>query len=209
MIILVSEIIWKKFGKLTHLDYLLILFLSIGVIVSGISLFRGIWGGGRAQVEYLDASSSTISDEKGVMIKKIVVDVEGAVISAGVYDLPIGSRIKDALIVSGGYSEKADRSYCEKNLNLAQELKDGQKIYIPFVSNTPPSAGYVEAKPESSVVNLNTASVQVLDTLWGVGPARANTIVKNRPYGSLEEVVSKGGMTKQIYDKNADRVVVF
>jgi len=160
-------------------------------------------------VEYIDSSNSTIKGSDGLIVRKIVVDVEGAVMSPGVYELPVGSRVKDILVTAGGYSEKADREYCEKNLNLAQELKDGQKIYIPFITNTPSSAGYAEAKIESDMVNLNTASLKELDTLWGVGPARAETIVKNRPYGSLDEVVSKGGMTKQIFDKNTGKLVVY
>ena len=59
------------------------------------------------------------------------------------------------------------------------------------------------------MVNVNTATMVELDTLWGVGPARAETIVKNRPYGSLEELVSKGGMTKQIFEKNIDMIGLF
>ncbi|EKD53344.1 MAG: ComE operon protein 1 [uncultured bacterium] len=209
MINLVTGTKWNIFEKLTLPDRLLIGFLAVGLLISGISLFRGILGGSRATVEYIDSSNQTTNVGDGLKVKKVVIDVEGAVMSPGVYELPAGSRIKDLLVTAGGYSEKADRGYCEKNLNLAQELKDGQKIYIPFITNTPTSAGYAEAKTESDMVNLNTASLKELDTLWGVGPARAETIVKNRPYGSLDEVVSKGGMTKQIFDKNAGQLVVY
>jgi len=205
----VSNIFNIKTEKFTRLDYLLILLLLIGAVISVVSLFRGILGGRQAQVEYLNSSSKLENSSNPSLQSLIVVDIEGAIIKPGIYELSVGSRLKDVLVSAGGYSELADRSYCEKNLNLAQELKDGQKIYIPFVDDTPSNTGYTEARSASNTVNINTASLAELDTLWGIGPARAETIVKNRPYGSLEEVVSKGGMTKQIFDKNAGRMVVY
>lgn len=204
-----SNIFNIKTEKFTRLDYLLILLLLIGAVISVVSLFRGILGGRQAQVEYLNSSSKLENSSNPSLQSLIVVDIEGAIIKPGIYELSVGSRLKDVLVSAGGYSELADRSYCEKNLNLAQELKDGQKIYIPFVDDTPSNTGYTEARSASNTVNINTASLAELDTLWGIGPARAETIVKNRPYGSLEEVVSKGGMTKQIFDKNAGRMVVY
>jgi len=207
MIKMVSETLWNKLGKLTKMDGVLIGLLAIGLVVSGISLFRGITKDNQVQVEYLDATRSGLSDRE--LIKKLVVDIEGAVFSPGVYELSGGSRIKDVLIAAGGFTEKADRIFCEKNLNLAQEVKDGQKIYIPFLTDTPTDMGYVEAKNNIRLVNLNTATVGELDTLGGVGPARAESIVKNRPYASVDEVVSRGGMTKQILEKNREKLTVY
>ncbi|KKU32602.1 hypothetical protein A3K29_05605 [Candidatus Collierbacteria bacterium RIFOXYB2_FULL_46_14] len=199
----------NKWGKLTRIDGALIVMVAIGAVVMVASLFRGITEDGHVQVEFLDSASKTINEQDGRQITMLVVDIEGAVLSPGVYELPNGSRVKDALIAAGGFSEMADRSFCEKNLNLAQELQDGQKIYIPFVTNTPTDAGYAEANDRVLMVNLNTATVSELDTLWGVGPARAESIVKNRPYTSVEEAVSKGGISKQILEKNREKLVVY
>ncbi len=190
------------------LDKGLILIFVLSVMISLISLFRGILVGSQAQVEYLEAGENG-SNESNAGSNKIVVDIEGAVVLPGVYTLPSNARIKDLLVMAGGFSERADRIFCEKNLNLAQLLKDGQKIYIPEITDTPTTPGYGEAKTSPKMVNVNTATMVELDTLWGVGPARAETIVKNRPYGSLEELVSKGGMTKQIFEKNIDMIGLF
>ena len=199
------ENIWRKIVSLSAVDRFLAVLLCLGTVVSIYSLTKGVFGVSDVKVEYLESTLGTVGDNT----RRIMVDVEGAVMSAGVLELPLGSRIKDALVASGGFSEKADREYAQKNLNLAQELKDGQKIYIPFVSDTPTDTGYAEAKTAENKVNVNTASIGELDTLVGVGPARAETIIKNRPYGSLEEIVSKGGLTQSIFDKNADRLSVF
>ena len=105
MIKMVSETLWNKLGKLTKMDGVLIGLLAIGLVVSGISLFRGITKDNQVQVEYLDATRSGLSDRE--LIKKLVVDIEGAVFSPGVYELSGGSRIKDVLIAAGGFTEKA------------------------------------------------------------------------------------------------------
>jgi competence protein ComEA len=158
----------------------------------------------QVQVEYLDGGVGS-ELAKG----KIFIDIEGAVISPGVYELPVGSRVKDVLVLAGGLAEDADRLFCEKNINLAEEIKDGQKIYIPSAVNTNAQQGYFEASIQSNKVSINSASVAELDTLWGVGDTRAGDIVKNRPYQSVDELVSKGVLTKTIVDKNRERLSVY
>lgn len=194
---------------MSGLDKALVIVFLIGASVSLISLFRGILGGPQVQVEYLENGKNSNNEANKSAISEILVDIEGAVVLPGVYTLSADARIKDVLVLAGGFSSKADRSYCEKNLNLAQPLKDGQKIFIPQVSDTPGVPGYIEAKLSSKLINVNSATIAELDTLWGVGPARADTIVKNRPYGSLEELVSKGGMTKQIFEKNIEMIGLY
>ena len=190
---------------MSKLDKVLIGFLLLGIVVALISFFRGILIDRRVQVEYLNGGG----ESRAASGSGIYVDIEGAIMSPGVYWLAENARIKDLLVLAGGFSARADRDYSEKNLNLAQILKDGQKIYIPETSSTPGIPGYPEAEDGLKRVNVNTASLSELDTLWGVGPARAATIVKNRPYGSLEELVSKGGMTKAIWEKNQERIGLF
>lgn len=200
-----SSTVWKLWQKNDRVDKGLIIFFLLGAMIAITSLFRGILVGRQVQIEYLEkGENSNIG-----MIRKILVDIEGAVISPGVYQLEETARVKDVLMMAGGYTASADRSYCEKNINLAQPLKDGQKIYVPEVSDTPGNQGYSEAKNQVKKVNVNLASLVELDTLWGVGAARAETIVKNRPYSTTEELVSKGGMTKQIYEKNKDLIVLY
>ncbi len=191
--------VYKKVG--VSEKYLLV-FVGLGAFVIVTSLFRGVLGRNEAKIEYIKADTEQING-------KVVVDIEGAVKNPGVYELPTNSRIKDVLVMSGGFVEKTDREYCEKTINLASILKDGQKIYIPFVSDTPKEGGYIEAKKENGVVNINTATEEELDTLWGIGSARIESIVKNRPYQTLEELVDKKVLTKQILEKNKDKITIY
>lgn len=193
---------WEVYKKIGAGEKYLLVFVGLGVFVVITSLFRGVLGGNEAKIEYIKAENEQIGGN-------VIVDIEGAIKNPGVYELPTNSRIKDVLVMSGGFVEKTDRDYCEKTLNMASILKDGQKIYIPFVSDTPNGGGYIEAKSESKMVNINTATNAELDTLWGIGSARIESIVKNRPYQSLDELVEKKVLTKQILEKNKDKITLF
>lgn len=188
---------------MTTLDKILLVVAVVGLTVVSVSLFKGILSSAEVQVEYLETVSSD-----GDFLDRITVDIEGAVMSPGVYEMTSVSRVKDLIVAAGGFSRLADREYCEKNLNMAMLLRDSQKVYIPEIADTPGIPGYLEAKNTSSLVNVNTATVGILDTLQGVGEVRAEMIVKNRPYLNLEELVTKGGMTKTIFEKNKERLTL-
>lgn len=190
--------------KLNSLDRFLIILIVISLIVCGVSLFRGIVIDRQVQVEYLN--NSVAGDSTSV---KVFIDVEGAVMVPGVYELSEGARIKDAIIAAGGLAENADRSFCEKNINMAEEIKDGQKIYIPSRDDTNTEKGYSEANVQDKKISINTASITELDTLWGIGPAKAESIVKNRPYQNLEELVTKGVISKSVLERNIDLLTVY
>lgn len=198
------ENIKRVLEKMGSFEKWLVVVLVVGAIVSLVAIFRGILVTRSTQVEFIKAGESSETAPGD-----LIVDIEGAVRLPGVYSLPFGSRIKDVLVLSGGFSLKADREYIQKTLNLAQPLKDGQKIYVPFLSDTQTEQGYSEAKNGIGLININTASTSELDTLWGIGVVRVDNIVKNRPYESLEQLVEKKVFTKQILEKNRDKITVF
>lgn len=187
--------------KMGGLEKWLSVFVILGAGVAAIGLLRGVLLPRKIEVEYIKNTSATK--------ELIVVDIEGAVNKPGVYEFSAGSRIKDVLVRAEGYSSNADRGYCEKNINLASPLKDGQKIYIPLLDDTRDVLGYSEAKTGGNLININTASASELDTLWGIGEVRIDNIVKNRPYESVDDLVVKKVFTKQILEKNKDRVTVY
>lgn len=195
----------KKFGeffqKFGVVDKYLAVFMVIGAAVSLGSLFRGILWNSQVRVEHIQMVNDDSND--------IYVDVGGAVVSPGVYKLPAKSRLKDALIASGGYAVDADRAYTEKVFNLAEVISDGQKIFVPRFSDTPPLPGYSEANLGDKLININTASASELDTLEGIGSVRAENIVKNRPYKTIEELVSKKVITQTIFEKNKSLLSVY
>lgn len=140
----------------------------------------------------------------------LVVDVSGAVEKPGLYKLPTGARIGDALVVAGGVSATADREWVAATLNLAAKVEDGAKIYIPRKSDSENKI----ADPESGIqksqkININTASLAELDNLEGIGEARAKVIIANRPYAKTEELVSKAKIPQTVYEKISGDISVY
>jgi len=142
--------------------------------------------------------------ESPIAISEITVDIDGAVVLPGLYKLVADSRVNDAILAAGGLVEDADRS----RINLAAKVVDGQKIYIASedevsVANTGLVAGDLTAQ-----ISINSASVSELDKLPGVGPVTAGKIVASRPYSSLEELVTKKAVSRSVFEKIKDMVVL-
>jgi competence protein ComEA len=130
---------------------------------------------------------------------KVTVDVAGEVKEPGVYLLASGARVEDALERAGGPSRKADLS----QINRAAELEDGRQVLVPAkasrsaVAATPAPGGSVPAAPEQPI-NLNTATLEQLDTLDGVGPSTAQKILDYRTehggFTAIEELDQISGI---------------
>lgn len=159
-------------------------------------------------------SETGFAQEKGAS-KSITVDVSGAVEKPGVYDLPADARVQDALIAAGGMSGEADREFVAKNLNLAAKVTDGGKVYIPVIGDpsTPLRQGFegqaVAGVSDSALININTASASELDKLQGVGPVTAEKIISNRPYASIDELVSKKVVGEKVFNDIKDKISVY
>jgi competence protein ComEA len=130
----------------------------------------------------------------------IVVDVEGAVVTPGIRELPAGSRIADAIDAAGGYAADADLAAAAA-VNLAQPLTDGQQVRVPRVGEagvaaapSPPAAGD-GGVAAGGQVNLNTATPEELEALPGIGEVTVQKIVaarQERPFASLQDAVDRG-----------------
>ncbi|PJE63350.1 hypothetical protein COU88_00030 [Candidatus Roizmanbacteria bacterium CG10_big_fil_rev_8_21_14_0_10_39_6] len=116
----------------------------------------------------------------------VAVDIEGAIQKPGVYELKEDARLVHALIKAGGLIVQADRYFVARNMNLSKRVVDEEKIYIPFLIERADSS---EATLPS--VRINTATSSQLELLPNIGPVTANKIIKNRPYESIDELVSK------------------
>jgi competence protein ComEA len=116
----------------------------------------------------------------------LVVDVTGAVRRAGLYRLPPGSRIADAIARAGGTTGRADRDL----VNLAAPLADGEQILVP-TRGAAAATGSGPPSP-SAPVDLNSATAEQLDALPGVGPVTAQKIVAYRqehgPFRSVDDL---------------------
>jgi competence protein ComEA len=121
----------------------------------------------------------------------LVVDVAGAVRRPGLYRLPHGSRIADAIARAGGMSRRASQAA----VNLAAPLADGEQVLVPSLAAAgvagAPSGAAAGPSP-SAPVDLNSATVEQLDALPGIGPVTAQKIVDYRtehgPYTSVDDL---------------------
>ena len=119
----------------------------------------------------------------------VFVDVAGAVRAPGLYSLPAGARVADAISAAGGARPRADLSA----LNLAELLVDGTKIDVPVsgavASPQGPDAAPVASSPSPSTVSLNSADQAALETIPGVGPVTAAAIIGYREQiGSFQSI---------------------
>lgn len=132
----------------------------------------------------------------------LVVDVSGQVLSPGVYSLPPGARVSEAIAAAGGLLDDADPSM----INLAARVKDGDKVWIPAEGSLS-SIPLPESSRNSSVttINLNTASAQDLETLPGIGEVKANEIVAYREehglYLSIDDLLNVPGIGPELLEK--------
>jgi competence protein ComEA len=118
----------------------------------------------------------------------VVVDVTGAVQKPGVYRLPEGSRVEEAVQRAGGATGRAELD----SLNLAARLADGQQVVVPeHVAGAPPGAPTAASAgtEEDGPISLSTATAAELDTIDGIGPVTAEDIIKFREeHGGLSSV---------------------
>jgi len=186
-----------------------ILYIFIGILL-GLLLAGGIWIAARAP------EGESIQLRPAPTSEPIQVHVAGAVVRPGLYDLPEGSRVMDAVDAAGGFVADADKN----SLNLAARVEDAERLDIPFIVGSAPAMQesftvISEGTPSTSnedLVNINTASAEELDTLPGIGPTTAQNIIayrdENGPFGSIEDIVNVSGIGAATYDGIKDLITV-
>ncbi|HAF64191.1 TPA: competence protein ComEA [Candidatus Beckwithbacteria bacterium] len=185
----------------------------VGALLIGVGVLSAAMIAGRArssEIEIVRSGEEAFDDAQD---KEIFVDVSGAVIKPGLYQLAADARVNDALAAAGGLDEAADREWFAKNINLAQKVEDGAKIFIPTISETSSEnlgvGGGAAGETVTGKVNVNTATAAELDLLWGIGPATAEKIIANRPYSSVEELLDKKVLKSNVYETNRDKLTVY
>lgn len=140
----------------------------------------------------------------------ITVDVKGAVKSPGIYDLPVGSRVNDAVQKAGGLIDNAD----SKSINLAQKISDEALVYVPTKEEAANQESYSNAtgNKESKKVNLNKASLEELKQVKGLGAKRAQDIIDHREsngkFKSVDELKKVSGIGAKTIEKLKEYVTV-
>jgi competence protein ComEA len=139
----------------------------------------------------------------------LVIFISGAVQTPGVYELPGGARVANALERAGGFTVDANVD----SVNQAALLRDGDQIYVPTLVEdpaAPPPGLSNEIAPNGvgGLINVNTATLEELDQLPGIGETRAQAIINNRPYASVEDLDRVPGIGAATIEELRPLVVV-
>ena len=174
----------------------------------------GLFSKKEEAVEELAVVETTVLAEKTEVSTTqetvIFVDIKGAVKNPGVYQMKSGDRVKDALDAAGGLTDEAD----SQKVNLAQRVEDQMVIVVPKVgeeaTEIPAGATSKEATKEGKV-NINTATVEELKTLKGVGEKKAEAIIeyrkKNGSFQTKEDLMKVRGIGKKLFESFQERIV--
>jgi competence protein ComEA len=151
----------------------------------------------------------TEKEEKGEKTAStIFVDVKGEVVHQGVYEVKETDRVKDVISLAGGFTKDADQT----KVNLAAKVHDEMVIYVPKVGEAADGAAIANTAKDDGKVNVNTATVEELQQLHGIGPAKAEAIIAYReehgPFQKIEDLLNVTGIGVKSLEKIKDQVVV-
>ena len=189
----------------------LVLFGAIAVVII---LFLWQTKGGQEQAAVrVEAKAKTKTEERKektkvteskLQSKTIIVDTKGAVYREGVYELQSGARVKDAVEKAGGFLPEADIT----KVNLAQIVQDQMMIYVPkkgeaAVNGLPVPDGKIQ---------INIATKEQLEKITGIGPRKAENIIKYReqhgPFQKVEDLLEVDGIGEKSLEKIKDEINV-
>lgn len=171
-----------------------------------------------------DTKEEDKKEEENTSIKKITVDIKGMVNNPGVYEVDSDSRINDVIALAGGLKEGADTS----NINLAKIVSDEMTIIVysteevlekfkqevcicncPYIVN---DACIGVDNNDNNLININTASIEELTTLTGIGDVKAEAIIKYRnevgKFKTKEEILNVDGIGESLFEKIKDDITV-
>ena len=189
-----------------------------GAVIGGVLLLLvgvgGLFSKKEEAVEDVTVVETTMLAEKTEVSTTqevvIFVDIKGAVKNPGVYQMKSGDRVKDALDAAGGLTDEAD----SQKVNLAQRVEDQMVIVVPKVGEEAteiPSGVTSKEAAKDGKVNINTATVEELKTLKGVGEKKAEAIIeyrkKNGSFKTKEDLMKVRGIGKKLFESFQERIV--
>lgn len=159
--------------------------------------------------EIIENTNDNILDESN---NNIIIHIAGEVANEGVIELPANARLYDAVEAAGGLTEDADLG----QINLANILKDGQKIYIPnsdeieekYIEETNGQNNYMEV----GKIDINSATQTELETLSGIGPSTALKIItyreENGRFNTIEDIKNVPGIGDAKFNNIKNDIIV-
>ena len=196
--------------------------IKVGVLFVCLIIGMGLFWMSRQGEEVEEAATSLAEttilpqevEDKTTVSTVIYVDVKGEIHHPGVYQMKAESRVKDLIEAAGGFTPLAD----DQKLNLAQLLEDQMVIVVPKKGeevNSELAQASTSQKKEvgkEGKVNINTATVEELKTLKGIGGKKAEAIIEyrkqNGSFKNKEELMKVRGIGKKLYESFEERVIV-
>ena len=187
------------------------------VICGGLLLLVGVGGLLPKKDEVVEETEAVVTtvlaektEESTTLEAVIFVDIKGEVKKPGVYQMKVGDRVKDALDAAGGLTDEAD----SQKVNLAKRLEDQMVIVVPKVGEEAeeiPAGATSKEEAKEGKVNINTATVEELKTLKGVGEKKAEAIIeyrkKNGSFKTKEDLMKVRGIGKKLFESFEERIV--
>lgn len=160
----------------------------------------------------LEPSETTPDQSAESQPEELIVDVKGEVKAPGVYEMKPGERYHHVIDDAGGLTEQADAA----QINLAALLEDGMVVHVPKIGEIPNEPvqmpGGAHASGGEKLVNLNKALSEELQTLTGIGPAKAEAIIAYREeaggFKAVEDLMNVTGIGEKTYEKVKDSISV-
>ena len=180
--------------------------IVVGLLALAVTVGVGILRGAGAPTQTIaDASpSASVTPAAGT----IYDDVSGAVARPGLFLLPRGARLVDAIAAAGGFTAAAERDA----VNLARPLGDGEQIAVPEKGEAAPGAAAPTGGTGATKIDLNTADAAALDTLPRIGPALAARIIRwreqNGRFTSVDDLRAVPGIGDKMLESLRDLVTV-
>lgn len=218
----------KVIAIITSYIFIIILFLTLLIFISNTN---------KKKIESLESKSKLTLKEDYIAeeekVEYVFVDVKGAVKNPGVYEIEVGNRVNDAIIKAGGINKDANTRY----INLSKIITDEMVIVVytkeeiskileesaieketPCVCETIVNEACIEDAlkedegAEDTLININTADIDLLMTLAGIGESKAMAIIdyreKNGQFTTIEDIMKVSGISESTYSKIKDFITI-
>lgn len=205
----------KRFRQIAAGFFLLAVFLCFSFLRSGADIAYRRGGESpedwaiKTSTEKSDSKEAIKDDEKPKENEMIFVDVSGCVVRPGVYQLPRGSRLFEAIELAGGLTEDGD----VRSINRARTLSDEEVILVLSRTEYENRAEALKSEGKGDErVELNSAGAEALERLSGVGPAMAQRILEYRnvhgPFRRIEDLLNVSGIGEKTFERLKDSIYV-
>lgn len=155
-------------------------------------------------------TGEVVSDNMQAATEDFIIDVKGQVEKPGVYTVDIDARVVDAIMLAGGFTEAADQN----QVNLAQRVYDEMVVFIPKTGELAEGIELMQTTPtnQTNGIQINNATQEEIETLNGIGPAKAEAIItyreENGPFKSVDDLLNVSGIGEKTLENFKDDIVV-